>query len=74
MQDFLDAAHRVMALEHETDAAQRDVEAALATGVEDFRVHHVLAESTRNLEQAADALMHCSLQMRDYVLAQVMAS
>lgn len=73
MQDFLEATHRVMALEHDTDAAQRDIEAALATGIEDFRVLHVLSETTKNLEQAADALMHCSLRMRDYVLGQVMA-
>jgi hypothetical protein len=33
----------------------------------------VLSETTKNLEQAADALMHCSLRMRDYVLGQVMA-
>jgi uncharacterized protein Yka (UPF0111/DUF47 family) len=74
MQDFLDATHRVMALEHETDGAQRDIEAALATGAEDFRVLHVLSETTKNLEQAADALMHCSLRVRDYVLGQVMAA
>lgn len=73
MQDFLDAVHRVMALEHETDAVQRAIEAALAAGIDDFRVHHVLSEMTKNLEQAADSLMHCSLQMRDYVLGQVMA-
>ena len=74
MQDFLDAAHRVMALEHDTDEAQRDIEAALAAGADDFRVLHVLSETTKNLEQAADALMHCSLRMRDYVLGQVMAA
>jgi uncharacterized protein Yka (UPF0111/DUF47 family) len=74
MQDFLDATHRIMALEHRTDEAQRNVEAALAAGAKDFRVLHVLTESTRNLEQAADALMHCSLQMRDYLLGQVMAA
>jgi uncharacterized protein Yka (UPF0111/DUF47 family) len=74
MQDFLDATHRVMALEHATDEAQRDVEAALAKSAGDFRVLHVLSETTKNLEQAADALMHCGLRMRDYVLGQVMAT
>ena len=73
MQDFLDAAHRVMAFERDTDAAQRDIEAALATDARDFRVLHVLSETTKNLEQAADALMHCSLRLRDYVLGQAMA-
>lgn len=74
MQDFLEATHRVMAMERETDAAQRDIEAALASGAKDFRVLHALSETTKNLEQAADALMHCSLRMRDYVLGQVMAA
>ena len=74
MQDFLDATHRVMALEHETDDAQRGIETALAKSASDFRVLHVVNETTRNLERAADAVMHCSLRMRDYVLAQVMAA
>jgi len=74
MQDFLDATHRVMALEHETDDAQRGIETALAEDATDFRVLHVINETTRNLEHAADAIMHCSLRMRDYVLGQVMVA
>jgi len=74
IQDFLEATHRVMALERDTDAAQREVEAALATDAPDFRALHVLSEATKNMEQAADALMHCSLRMRDYVLGQTMAA
>ena len=74
MQDFLDATHRVMALEHATDEAQRGIETALARSAPDFRTLHVVNETTRNLEHAADAVMHCSLQMRDYVLSQVMVT
>ena len=74
MQDFLDATHRMLALERSTDQAQRGVEAALAAGAGDFRVLHVLTESTKNLEQAADTLLHCTMQMRDYLLGQVMAT
>lgn len=74
MQDFLEATHRMLALERSTDQAQRGVEAALAAGAEDFRVLHVLTESTKNLEQAADTLLHCTMQMRDYLLGQVMAA
>jgi hypothetical protein len=44
----------------------------LATQAKDFRALHVLSETTKNLEQAADALMHCSLRMRDFVLGQAM--
>ena len=74
MQDFLDSTHRIMALEHQTDEAQRGIEIALARSATDFRVLHVINETTKNLEHAADALMHCSLQMRDYVLGQIMAA
>jgi uncharacterized protein Yka (UPF0111/DUF47 family) len=71
MQDFLEATHRIMLLEHRTDEAQRGVEVTLVAETSDFRVLHVLNETARNLEQAADALMHCALRMRDYVLTQV---
>ncbi len=74
MQDFLEATHRIMSLEHRTDEAQRGVETTLAAETTDFRVLHVLNETAKNLEQAADALMHCSLRMRDYVLGQVVAA
>jgi len=74
MQDFLEATHRVMALEHQTDEAHRGVEATLAAEVTDFRLLHVLTETSKNLEQAADALMHTSLRMRDYVIGKVMAA
>jgi uncharacterized protein Yka (UPF0111/DUF47 family) len=74
MQDFLEATHRVMALEHQADEAHRSVQAALAAGVGDFRLLHVLTEAAKNLEQAADALMHTSLRMRDYVIGHVMAA
>ncbi len=74
MQDFLEATHRIMALEHQTDEAHRAVEAALAAEVSDFRLLHVLTETSKNLEQAADALMHTSLRVRDYVIGQVMAA
>jgi uncharacterized protein Yka (UPF0111/DUF47 family) len=74
MQDFLEATHRIMALEHQTDEAHRGVEATLAAEVSDFRLLHVLTETSRNLEQAADALMHTSLRMRDYVIGKVMAA
>jgi uncharacterized protein Yka (UPF0111/DUF47 family) len=74
MHDFLEATHRIMTLEHETDEAQRAVEAAMTADVDSFLVLHVLTETARNLEQAADALMHCSLRMRDYVLGEVMTA
>ena len=72
MQDFLEAIHRIMAVEHQTDTVERGVEAALVAGVQDFRQLYVLTETAKNLEQAADGLMHVGLKMRDHALGQVM--
>jgi len=72
--DFLDAIHRIMQVERRSDAAQREVEAALAHGDGDFRALYMTAEAAKNLEQAADALMHCGLRMRDHVLRDVLAA
>jgi len=71
VQDFLDAIHRLTALERRSDDAEREVEAA-AANVADFRVLHFVTEVARNLEQAADALMHCGLRLRDNVLGEVL--
>ncbi|HVO88999.1 MAG TPA: DUF47 family protein [Casimicrobiaceae bacterium] len=73
MQDFLDAVHRIIRLEHDADAAQREVARTLAVTAEDFRMLHVLTEAAKNLEKAADELMHSGLRMRDYVLGLMAA-
>ncbi len=72
MQDFLEAVHRIMAVEHETDSVERGVESALVSSATDFRQLHVLTEAAKNLEQAADGLMHVGLKVRDHFLAQAM--
>ena len=74
MQDFLDAVHHVMAVERASDAAQREFEASITRDAADFRSLYLLGETTKNLEEAADALLHCSLRVRDFVLGQVQAS
>jgi uncharacterized protein Yka (UPF0111/DUF47 family) len=74
MEDFLEAIHRIIALERRSDDAERQVERALATAAGDFRALHIFAETAKNLEEAADALMRCGLHMRDHVLAQAMAA
>jgi uncharacterized protein Yka (UPF0111/DUF47 family) len=73
-QDFLEAIHRIMQMERRTDEAQRGVKIALARGADGFRELYVLTETAKNLEQAADGLMHCGLRTRDYILGQVMAA
>jgi len=74
MQDFLEAIHRIMAVEHQTDNVERGVEAALVTGAQDFRHLYVLTEAAKNLERAADALMHVALTVRDHFLGPVMTA
>jgi uncharacterized protein Yka (UPF0111/DUF47 family) len=72
--DFLDAIHRIMLVERRSDEAQREVERALTQVAGDFRALYMTAEAAKNLEQAADALMHCGLQMRDHVMRDVLAA
>lgn len=72
--EFLDAIHRIIAIERRSDAAQRDVERALAESASDCRFLYMTAEAASNLEQATDALMHCGLRMRDHVMRDVLAA
>ena len=69
---FLAAAHRVIELEREADAAQRAVHRALVAD----RGHaegalFVVVELTRALEEASDALMHCAHLLREHTLTRV---
>ena len=71
-QEFLEAIHRISLIERRADEAQRRVEIAVAQTEGDFRTLYAVTETARNLEQASDALMHCGLHLRDFILAQVM--
>jgi uncharacterized protein Yka (UPF0111/DUF47 family) len=73
VQDFLAAIHRIQQIEHDVDQAQRDIKRALVADVDDARVLFVSSAVARNLEHAADALMHCGLQIRDHVLGDALA-
>ncbi|HYB22837.1 MAG TPA: DUF47 family protein, partial [Solirubrobacteraceae bacterium] len=68
MEAFLEAVHEVVSLEREADDAQRAVHAALVACAPPASVMFVLAEVTRAFEEAADALMHTALLLRDQVL------
>ena len=74
MRDFLEAVHRITAVEHESDQAQRAIKSALLAAESDARGVFVVAEVARNLEEAADALMHSGLVLRDHVMGTVAAS
>lgn len=73
MQDFLEAIHRIMLVERQSDGAQRAVKQALALEAADYRRLYAFAECARNLEAAADALMHAGLRLRDQVLVDAVA-
>ena len=72
--DFLAAVHRIQQIEHDTDEAQRGIKRALMSGVDDARMLFVMTAVARNLEQAADGLMHCGLRIRDHVLGDALAA
>jgi uncharacterized protein Yka (UPF0111/DUF47 family) len=72
MQRFLEAADRVVAVEHQTDERYRAVTAAMMSAPLDFRQFHALGAIAQHLEAAADALMLASLKLRDHVLGDVM--
>jgi len=75
MDAFLETVHQAIALEHETDQAQRSVHRALAAQDEESGVAlFVIVELTRAFEEAADALMHSAHLLREHVLAQVVGS
>ena len=74
MRDFLEAVHRITTVEHESDQAQRAIKAGLVAAESDARGLFVVAEVARNLEEAADALMHSGLVLRDHVMGAVVAS
>ena len=73
MQDFLEAIHRIMVVERQSDGAQRAVKLALAREAADYRRLYAFSECARNLEAAADALMHAGLRLRDQVLDDAVA-
>ena len=74
MQDFLEAIHRIIAIEHQTDESHRSIKRALLADGNDARTLFVISETARSLESAADDLMHTALMLRDHVLRQVQVS
>lgn len=71
MEDFLQAVHTIRTMEHASDAAEREVKRSLVADPRPFAELFGIVEAARNLEQAADGLMHVALLLRDHVLGQV---
>jgi uncharacterized protein Yka (UPF0111/DUF47 family) len=69
--DFLQAVYAIRTMEHASDLAERAVKRRLADDGRPFSEVFGIVEAARNLEQAADGLMHTALLLRDHVLGQV---
>ena len=74
MDSFLEATHRIVALERDTDEALREVQAALVREVEAAGELFVLAQATQACEDAADALMRAAHLLHRQVLGNVVRS
>jgi uncharacterized protein Yka (UPF0111/DUF47 family) len=71
LQDFFAAVDRVVAIEHETDTAERAIISALLTDGADVRTFQLLWSIAQVLEQAADGLSLSALKLRDHLLNEV---
>ncbi|HUH85943.1 MAG TPA: DUF47 family protein, partial [Stellaceae bacterium] len=71
VQRFLEAAERIVTVEHQTDERERAVTSLLMKVAIDPRQLYLLGAIAHHLEAAADALLHASLQLRDHVLGDV---
>ncbi len=74
MDSFLEATHRIVALERDTDEALREVQAALVREVDAAGELFVLAQATQACEEAADALMRAAHLLHRQVLGNVVRS
>ena len=72
VQNFLEATDRLVTIEHQTDARERDVTNALMVSPIDCRHLYLIGQITHHLEEAADALLRAGLTLRDHVLGEVM--
>ncbi len=71
MDDFLQAVHAIRTMEHASDQAEREVKRTLAGDSRPFAEVFGVVEAARNLEEAADGLMHVALLLRDHVMGKV---
>jgi len=74
MDSFLEATHRIVALERDTDSVLRDAQAAIVAEVDAAGVLFVIVRATQACEEAADALMRASQLLRGQVLGDVVRS
>jgi uncharacterized protein Yka (UPF0111/DUF47 family) len=73
VQDFFAAVDRVVAIEHDTDTAERCVTSALLASTSDAKSLYLAAALGTVLEEAADGMALAALKLRDHLLNDVMA-
>jgi uncharacterized protein Yka (UPF0111/DUF47 family) len=73
VQEFLVAIDRLVTIEHESDAAERQAQTVLLDAAGDFRELHLLSQIASGLEAAIDALSRCGLMLRDHVMGDLMS-
>ena len=66
--DFLEAIHRIAAVEHEADTTRRRIAGMLARSAVDARQLYVTSECAARLERASDSLLRVAFRLRDHVL------
>ncbi len=72
LRDFLQAVDRIIAIEHETDAAERQLIVALIEAGAEHRQLYLLSAIGKRLEKAADCLARCALVLSDHIVGEVM--
>ena len=72
--DFLQAVNAVRTLEHASDFAERDVKRAIVGDARPFTEVFGMLEAARNLEEAADGLLHIALLLHDHVMSEVIGA
>jgi uncharacterized protein Yka (UPF0111/DUF47 family) len=73
LQDFFAAVDRIIAIEHDSDVAERAITTTLLTRECDVRTFHLIARLSQVLEHAADGLALSALKLRDHLLNDVMS-
>jgi len=71
--DFLEAIHRIAAIEHEADTTRRRVAGMLARSNVQARQIYVASECAARLERASDSLLRVAFRLRDHVLRDATA-
>jgi uncharacterized protein Yka (UPF0111/DUF47 family) len=74
LQDFFAAVDRIIAIERESDVAERAVTTALFASEYEVRAFELIARLSQVLEHAADSLAVSALTLRDHVLNDIMTT